>query len=236
MSVSATLRWKPAIRRSLSGSRRPRSTKPGADAPLDGLDELRVFAPDLVVELDQLPRRTLGNVRAEEVVEETDRALRALGPDRADREVREARVHVDLQARPDEVELAVPVAAPRLAVLAPDLAAAFEPVRLRVDVHEPGEPRVRDRDSGSTRSSSRRRSSSSPPASSATRSWKRSSAGSKGSSTSTASDGASGSALTNRNGPHASSRSGASATSPRSSSAARGAVRSRPSSPYVHAW
>src|SRR4029077_12489826 len=80
----------------------------------------------LVVELDQLVSGVVGDLGAEEVVQKAGRSLRAHGPDRAEREVRGARVDDHLQRRPDEVELAGGVA---LAVAAPLSELAEQAVR-----------------------------------------------------------------------------------------------------------
>src|SRR5262245_16550218 len=76
---------------------------------LDALDQNAVLRPDLAVEREQLLDPGGVGVGREEVVEEAGRALGAGGQDRADREVRRARVGVELQVRPDEVELPLPL-------------------------------------------------------------------------------------------------------------------------------
>ncbi len=73
----------------------------GADPALDRLDQHRILAADLVVELDQLARGIVVHVGAEEVVEEADGAFRRFRPDGTDREIGEAGIDVQLQRRPD---------------------------------------------------------------------------------------------------------------------------------------
>src|SRR3954471_21661037 len=74
---------------------------------LDALDEHAVFRPDLAVELQELVYPLRLRIAGEEVVEVASRAVRPVGQDRADREVRPAGEDVDLDVRPDEVELAL---------------------------------------------------------------------------------------------------------------------------------
>src|SRR5262249_10291856 len=59
--------------------------------------------------------------------------------------VRRPRVDIDLQAGPDEVERTAAAATARISVLAPDGIFSFEDVRVRIDVDQRAETRVRDR-------------------------------------------------------------------------------------------
>src|SRR3954468_19722739 len=67
---------------------------------LDALDEHEVFRPDLAVECQELLDPRGARTAGEEVVEVAARAIRPVGQDRADREVRPAGEDVDLDVRP----------------------------------------------------------------------------------------------------------------------------------------
>src|SRR5215831_13661873 len=123
-------------------------------ALLDALDEFGVLVPDLRVEGDQLIDPRLLDVRAEEVVEETRRPLRAHGQDRAAGQVCLAREDVDSEVRPDEVELAMRDLAigeeraavlPQWPALAGGQAVRFEAVGIGGDVDLGRKARVGDR-------------------------------------------------------------------------------------------
>src|SRR4029453_3476428 len=116
-----------------------------AHALLDALDEDAILGPDLAVELEQLIRRPRIRIRHEEVVEKAGRALRPGGQQRADREIRRARVGVQLEVRPDEVELRLAFPARRRELRQNMVGAPFEPVLVRVDVVGGAEALVRDR-------------------------------------------------------------------------------------------
>src|SRR5215207_210620 len=119
-----------------------------AGAALDKLDQPRVLAADLIVELEELRHPLLGRVGGEEVVEDAPCPVRRDWEDRADRQVRPAGEDVDAGVRPDEVELAdrelSVTAAAQLPELAPVRVAGDELVVVRRDVDQAGEARVRD--------------------------------------------------------------------------------------------
>src|SRR6058998_963041 len=119
--------------------------EPRAHALLDALDEDAILRPDLAVELEQLVDPAGIRVRREEVVEKAVRALRSRGEQRADREVRRARVGVQLEVRPDEVELRLALPAGRRELRENMVGAPLEPVLVRVDVVGGAEALVRDR-------------------------------------------------------------------------------------------
>src|SRR4029450_12341300 len=73
------------------------------------------------------------------------RALRPRGQQRADREVRRARVGVQLEVRPDEVELRLALPAGRRELRENMVGAPLEPVLVRVDVVRGAEALVRNR-------------------------------------------------------------------------------------------
>src|SRR5262245_481615 len=116
-----------------------------AHALLDALDERTVFRTDLPVELEQLVDPPWIGVRREEVVQEAGRALRTCGQKRADRDVRRARVGVQLEVRPDEVELRLALGAGRRELREDVGRAPLEAVLVRIDVVHGTEAFVRHR-------------------------------------------------------------------------------------------
>src|SRR4051794_12028421 len=124
----------------------------GGDSALDVFDQHLVLGADLVVELEQLRDPAGFNLETEEVVEESLRPLRPCRQNRADGEVRLSREDVDHRVRPEKMELAagdLAVGVEAAAVLADraeltgEGTAGRELVRIRRDVDERAEPRMR---------------------------------------------------------------------------------------------
>ena len=102
-------------------------------AALHRLDEPRVLGSHLVVEREHLVDPGLFGALGEEVVEPGGGAVGGHRPQRADRQVRPARVHVELHRREEDVVL-------RRRDAAGHVVRRVRPVRVRVDRRELAQP------------------------------------------------------------------------------------------------